>query len=394
MKKQYGTALHRLTLQTLWRRRGSSLLLAAVAMAGVFAALVLHRLTVRQEQALEQMVADTEIRCIITNSQGNRSEDLRMPSGFVDMLTGKRHEAGCYLDQYVKNVNAMYTQSLSMPTGFAMRGILSLASDPGLSALEGAQVAFYPGYDESAFWEAQPVCLVPAEEAVHYPDGVVTIRQAISDTENRSMKLTIIGTVASGPGKILYVPFYLTWEDGTYEMAVVECCSFAIGDNARLEECKEQIYSIFQKPDLSAPLDSLRFGVLIQDETYLRSLGEIQSNLSMLRILLPILIVLVGSTGFLAGYLTTRGRLREFAVMRCLGMKRRSIFAQIFCEQALLGMLGGLTGRAAGAALEHNVEPAALAKAAIMVGVFLSGTALATARITRVNVMKLMKAED
>lgn len=164
--------------------------------------------------------------------------------------------------------------------------------------------------------------------------------------------------------------------------------------HARLEECKEQIYSIFQKPDLSAPLDSLRFGVLIQDETYLRSLGEIQSNLSMLRILLPILIVLVGSTGFLAGYLTTRGRLREFAVMRCLGIKRRSIFAQIFCEQALLGMLGGLTGRAAGAALEHNVEPAALAKAAIMVGVFLSGTALATARITRVNVMKLMKAED
>ena len=164
--------------------------------------------------------------------------------------------------------------------------------------------------------------------------------------------------------------------------------------HARLEECKEQIYSIVQKPDLSAPLDSLRFGVLIQDETYLRSLGEIQSNLSMLRILLPILIVLVGSTGFLAGYLTTRGRLREFAVMRCLGMKRRSIFAQIFCEQVLLGMLGGLTGRAAGAALEHNVEPAALAKAAIMVGVFLSGTALATAWITRVNVMKLMKAED
>ena len=58
----------------------------------------------------------------------------------------------------------------------------------------------------------------------------------------------------------------------------------------------------------------------ILDETYQKNIEEIQANLSMLRLLLPVLIVVCGGIGFFASFLATRGRTKEFAVMRCLAI--------------------------------------------------------------------------
>lgn len=124
------------------------------------------------------------------------------------------------------------------------------------------------------------------------------------------------------------------------------------------------------------------------------TLEEFQSNLSMLRLLLPVLAVLCGGIGFLAGFLSTRGRVREFAVMRCLGMKQWRVFLLVFEEQALLMVLGALAGGVAGFLLEGALSGGALAKAGLSLGVFLAGAAVATGSITRVNVMKLMKMEE
>ena len=73
---------------------------------------------------------------------------------------------------------------------------------------------------------------------------------------------------------------------------------------------------------------------------------------------LPLYIV-----GFLATYLTTRSRRREFAVMRCIGRKKHSIFWQVFSEELLLALLGAAIGAGVAFAIEGGYPPAAVKSA-------------------------------
>lgn len=137
--KRSGHALHRLTLAVLWRQRRSSALLAGIAALGVFASVALHHLAVRQEEAIADMVAHARIRCVVTDARG-------MLSFFVDMLMGLRHERGCYLDEYVRDVRAKASAPLQAPENTVLRRILNFDSDSALSAVGGASVQMSDGW--------------------------------------------------------------------------------------------------------------------------------------------------------------------------------------------------------------------------------------------------------
>ena len=114
----------------------------------------------------------------------------------------------------------------------------------------------------------------------------------------------------------------------------------------------------------------------------------------MLHLLLPVLIIVCGGIGFFASFLATRGRTKEFAVMRCLGMKQCKIFGLVMGELSILAFTGTLFGIAGGILLESEIQTSALLHAALMTGIFLLVSAVAALRITSINVMNLMKVED
>lgn len=381
--------LQRVTLRTLWRRRGASLLLLALVLLGSFSSIALHRLTVRQEAALSEMIASTRIGCTVTDTQGMNADRLNMSMSMLRQLLGESFEESKNLDDYVKNINAMASIPLDYPTEHSICSILTFESDPALSAVEGAKIELYEGWDESVLSTDQQVCLIPVEEAELWKDDVVTVVR----TDGYAQELTIIGTITNGSGNVYYTPLNMTWDDGTRATTSIESCSFSIRDNARLDESKAALHEVFMEPKLSNDL-SLGFGLIVNDESYLATLDEIHGNISMLRILLPVLMVLVGCIGFFAAYMTTRSRQREFAVMRCLGMNRRKIFSIVFFEQSVLALLGGGVGIGIGWLVDSAMETGALAKAALVIAVFLIGAAIAAIRVTGVNVMKLMKVGD
>lgn len=386
-------ALQSITIRSIWRRKGVSVLLVAVVLAGVFSSIMLHNLIRHQEDAMAELVETATISCVVTNPQGTDSSNLQMISAFVDMLVGLRHERGCYLDEYVKNVRAVATTPLEYPKNYALRRIYSLDSDPHLSPVEGASVQFFEGWEESVLKSRDRVCLVGNNAPiVTASDGTAHITVELAHCD--PVDLTVIGTVTGGPDGVIYVPFYIELAQGISYAFSVDSCSFDIRDNTRLEESKAELYKTFVQPNLSQQPDGLQYGLLVQDETYLRSLEEMESNLTMLQRLLPVLMVLTCGIGFFSGYLATRGRRKEFAVMRCLGMNPRKIFVIVFGEQAILALLGGVAGLTLGTVLERGVTGAALVKAGILTAVFLIGAAIATFRVTSVNVMKLMKVED
>ena len=186
----------------------------------------------------------------------------------------------------------------------------------------------------------------------------------------------------------------MSWSEGVSVAFLTDSCSFDIRNNQKLEESKSYIYEWFVRPDLSNQMDGLTFGVLIHDETYQKNIEEIQANLSMLHLLLPVLIIVCGGIGFFASFLATRGRTKEFAVMRCLGMKQCKIFGLVMRELSILAFTGAFFGIAGGILLEGEIQTSALLHAALMTDIFLLGSAVAALRITSINVMNLMKVED
>ena len=387
-----GGALRQVTLAALWRRRTASLLLALAAALSAAASCLLQGLTARQEAAIEEMIDNTAIQCIVTNAQGTGTGNLQMVHGFVDMLTGRRHEQGCWLDQYVKNVRAKASAKLESPQGMELRRILSFDSDPALSAGEGASIQMEEGWTEEALRSDSRVCLIPeGMETGTNEAGQETVYVSMED--GIGVELQVAGRVSGGPGNVIWCPFYMPRQDGISELIWVETCSFDIGDNRRLEECRAAIYEIFVEPKPANISDIYTQGVLVQDEAYRNTLAEFQSNLSMLRLLLPVLIVLCGGIGFLAGYLTARGRMREFAVMRCLGVKRRQIFSQVLGEHLLLTGIGALAGMLA-LPLAEEISGDLLLRTVLLLAAYLAGSAAAVGGITRVNVMKLLREEE
>ena len=335
------------------------------------------------------MIANTRISCIVTDTQGMNADRLNMSYSMIQRLTGTYLEETENLDDLVMDVNAMASIPLESPMEHSICSILTFASDPALSAVEGAKVELYEGWDESILATDQRVCLIPIEEVEMWSDGKVQVMRA----DGYSQELTIIGTITNGPGSVYYTPLNLSWDGEVRVITLIESCSFNIRDNARLDEIKAALYEVFMEPKLSNDL-STGYGLIVNDESYLATLDEINSNISMLRILLPVLMVLVGCIGFFASYMTTRSRQKEFAVMRCLGMNQRKIFAIVFFEQTVLALLGGGAGIGIGWIMDGVMESGALAKAGLVIAVFLIGAAIATIRVTSVNVMKLMKVED
>ena len=395
MKRIKSHPLVAITLKTLWRRKGSSIILTVVMLVAVLANIILYGLQIRQEAAISEMVANTQIRCTVTNAKGSDVDDLGVGSFYVDMLVGLRHSRDCFLDEYVKDVRAFAREKLAVPAGASVCRIYSRDSDPDLQAINGGSVSFYDDWSEDCLTGSEFVCLVTEDllpEAHSDSDGktyITITRQGGTDTT-----LQIVGTVAGSMSRQIYCPFYTSLLYGESEAFDLVSCSFTIKDNRILEESKQALYSYFVYPSSVAANDYMTAGLLVHDEIYLQSLSKLESNLATLRVLLPALIIITGCVGFLSAYLTNRGRKKELAVMRCMGIKWRRVFLQVFLEQGLLAVFGCAMGMLLAVLLRETFSAGTWGQIAVLLTVDLLGAAIAALQISSVNVMKLMKVED
>lgn len=402
MGKKGSFSLWGATCRAMMRRTLAGVLMILLAAVSTFSAIGLQHLIARQQQSLDRTIAETAISCVVTDIKGIASNGLNMFSSYVDRLTGRIGEqrADEDLSGYVKDVNALAHIPIAAPAETGLRKILSLRSDPELDPLTGAQVTFLDGWDEGVFQTEELVCLLSGTFQTRTgDDGAEYITVAYSDYEQgqHTMELRVIGQVTGGPAQIIYCPFYQPMRsDNNSEAFLVDTCSFTIRDNTRLEESKQAIYDLelFGQPKLSNQENGLERGVLVQDEIFNKTVGEIRANLATLHKLLPILLILCTLISFFAGFLATRGRMKEFAVMRCMGMSKWRIFLLVVGELFLLSAVGGVIGFAAGWIAEGTLDLCSVYSAASMIGVLLLGAAAAAVRITGINPMKLMKVED
>lgn len=385
------SALFFVNCRAVLRRRTAAVLLVLTVVIGVCAAMILQGLTVRQETELLRIKEETVISCRLTDVNGGRQEGLGLADVVLATLLGRRDPHGARLEEIVKNVRAMAEIPTRVPENTAVACITALGADPALTPEEGGVVTFYDGWNESILLSDKRVCIVPEGTRTERKGGVETLR-VISEVFDTNLQ--VIGTYTGGSGKI-YTPFYSRWDDEISVARHAQSCSFDIRDNFRLEEAKERLYEFryFVEPSIYNDFDGTKYGLIVQDDTYQAAVGQIEDNLRTLHILLPVLLGLFCLLGFFVSSLSTRGRKREFAVMRCLGMKRGAIFALVFSEQLVLAVPAALAGLVIGA-IVGGLHLRALADALLLLVLFLAGTAISILFITNINVMRLMKTEE
>lgn len=135
-----------------------------------------------------------------------------------------------------------------------------------------------------------------------------------------------------------------------------------------------------------------RTTVVLQDQSFVETVGGLGRYVTFSRILMPVLCAAVGLLGFIISWLMVNGRRMEFAILRGLGASRGRVFCSFFLEQGALALagcvLGGLLLTALGAGWAGW-----LAAAGFLV-CYLIGCALAVLAVGRTKLMSLLSERE
>lgn len=134
--------------------------------------------------------------------------------------------------------------------------------------------------------------------------------------------------------------------------------------------------------------------ILVINDALLREVtSQLNRQIRQLESTLPILLVLVAGIGFGLSFLLLRGRKKEAAIMRSLGMRRWQVAGIFLAETAAQA----LTGTLVGGLLSYIVLDATVFQLKYLLLVllcFLLGGAVAVWKISGVNVFNIMTARE
>ena len=265
-----------------------------------------------------------------------------------------------------------------------LRGLNDPKADPSLrDRIEDTE--WVEGYDVSIFTGAEMVCLVPYVYELEYGDTWDV------QVGGKTYTLSIAGTYGwfSGyeDGLVYYCPvdtlkaiYEDAGEDFTYSGFEME-----LQNLPKLDAFKELLRQL--------ALDSGDTRVVINDSRLQSITSQLKRQIRLLETLLPVLLALVAGVSFGLSFLLLRGRKREAAILRSLGMRRSSVFAALEGEIALQALLGLLIGAGIGFSTlgAQALQPKYMAALLIC---YLLGGGFAAWKISGINVFNIMTARE
>lgn len=264
-----------------------------------------------------------------------------------------------------------------------LRGVNGPNIDPTLrDQLE--EVEWRPGFDSTSFFESEMVCLVPDVYMVEYGD---TWELEIEDQMFTLTIAGIYGSLFSDNGVVYYCPVDTLQE--IYRQADVpfyyNTFEMELQNLPELDNFKALLREL--------GLDDGGTRVVINDSRLQSITSQLKRQIRLLETLLPVLLALVAGVSFGLSFLLLRGRKREAAILRSLGMRRRSVFAALEGEIALQALLGLLIGAGIGFSTlgAQALQPKYMAALLIC---YLLGGGFAAWKISGINVFNIMTARE
>jgi len=266
-----------------------------------------------------------------------------------------------------------------------LRGVNGPEIDPSLRDCID-EVEWVEGYDASVFQRDALVCLMPNDWQSDYGDswecwiGQNTYTFRVVGIYGNKFSSKDNGTVYYCPVNALKAVYAAENLEFTY-------CGMEMDlqNLAELDAFKAQMKQL--------KLDSGDTRMVINDSQLQTVTSQLKRQVRLLETLLPVLLALIAAIGFGSSFLLLRGRRREAAILRALGMKRAAVFGSFLLETLLQALLGLLMGCIIGwfAFGSGALQPGYLAS---LLGCYLLGGAAAVWKISGVNVLSLLTARE
>lgn len=187
------------------------------------------------------------------------------------------------------------------------------------------------------------------------------------------------------------------WVRKLYKQANVmffaDSARFKVADPLKLNEFKAEMKELHLMSVISQAQHSHRgIALTVNDETFIRAASRLVDNITLMRVFTPFICITVGLVGFVMSYLLLQSRKSEIAVMRSLGMSRKSCFRLLFLENAGLNLAGSVIGLATAALFTGISIMLTVIVTALFFVCYMAGTAVALKLIGRFSVMAVLSA--
>ncbi len=174
-----------------------------------------------------------------------------------------------------------------------------------------------------------------------------------------------------------------------------DSAQFRIANPLELNTFKAEMHEAGLMSIISEANGSQRGNALtVNDETFIKTAARLKENIALTQILTPFVVVIVGFLGFVVSYLLLQSRRPEIAIMRSLGVSRKSCFGMLLFESVVLELSGSLAGVAASVFLVDMDATLGLGVVVPFFVVYIAGTAVALAMLGRFSVMQVLTALD
>lgn len=358
--------------RNLWRNKKISVFAAFVVAASTLFLLFFTGNIATYQSELDQSYQIMKASAHITGEN----------SAAVPQLTELQY--GMLLDSgFVKDHSVMADHIINEQD--ILRGINNSSIDTTLhSCIQ--DVVWSKGYDGNVFLGDKMVCIVPANRRMKLGSvWACTINQ-------QKYEFIVVGIYGSkytnkSNGAIFYCPVNAL--KNAYNNAGKEFtyCGMEM-DLQNLQEI-----DLFKEQMKAAGMAEGQCRLVINDAQLQSVTAQLKRHVRVLESMLPILLALITAIGLGISFLLLRGRKREIAILRTIGMNRFSVFVGYLLETAVQAMLGMVVGILIGREL-FGVSTIDHQQLWIMIGCYLVGGAAAIWRLSGINVFTIMTARE
>ena len=351
---------------------------------------------VSYETQLERIYEDTVIDGALTDSHGRQTGNVVITGYTVNTLARSGYIDNIALAKPIIFAEYDSIDTATLGSGFSLETFLANRARAGRLVFTNSiadtpefyysntkpEVRYLDGYDESFLSSAQDgrkiasindnfECVSPGDDWYCLVSSAYLKEHGLSlgdsfmvmsfENGKQLINLKIIGEFDKQSAKdniyvelgLYMAPEHLFSDDAEVQKWLgywsFYSMSFTVPDATTLTGFKQMMLeSNFSEP--SAYRQNRSF-VILQDKSFLATVGTIKQQIEYIGVLYPVLYGLTFIVGLVAAYLLILSRKRELAIMRGLGAGRRRAFMSLFWEQAALCTAGCALGLGAAAAL-------------------------------------------
>lgn len=323
----------------------------------------------KKEQELDDAWNTVPVTVTVSNLTGTKTEDLDIHGYLVNYFLSDQYffegrEQTRAFSSYFQNVQvtgkAYYSFGGAWSDAQKLVGMTEAAAEAVFSPLKKGRISFFPGYDQTLFSGAEPLCVVPKallERLTPEDDGRYFLSLQIRMTPTDRLEeptavrtLEVVGTCPTEDDAI-YCPWSMLagLQEELDGKVTAGSISATVRDNHELDELKPLLLRHFAEVDPSGRLTEVPgttalfyfpFSITVHDETLRGTLNTLNRNLKTLYALRPVFAVVEFLILFAAAFFFVFSRRRELAAARSLGTRRTQVLAIVLSEMTLLLLLG------------------------------------------------------